>query len=169
MRTRPKPSSLRFIDDQQGAYAVEFALLMPVLLILLFGILDFGHYFYLKQLMVNASREGTRYATIYQTDASGNRLLPKNLNPSIEDYITNTSAENSGKGGVGLKASLPPDANPVITKSGSASVESNPTMLAGEDMTITVTATKSWLVINNLIPSLGNGITLISSTNMRCE
>ncbi len=169
MHTRDNLSAPRFLGDQQGAYAVEFALLMPVLLLLLFGILDIGHYIYLKQIMVNASREGARYATVYQTDASGDRLLPKNLNPSVENYIINTSEENSGKGGVGLKTLLPPNANPVITKSGPASSESNPSVVAGEDLTITITATKSWLLINNFVPNLGSGITLISSTNMRCE
>jgi hypothetical protein len=155
--------------DEQGAYAVEFAILMPILLLLLFGILDFGHFCYMKQLMVNAGREGARYGTVYQTDAAGNRLLPKNLNPPIEDYINNTSAENGGKGGLGLKTLLPSTANPLVTKSGPAATESNPAGLAGEDLTITITATKKWLVIGNLIPSLGNSITLTTSTNMRCE
>ena len=169
MFTRLRPSFSRLIIDQQGAYAVEFAILMPILFLLLFGILDFGHYFYLRHLVVNASREGARYATVYQTDASGDRLLPNNLNPSIENYIINTSAENGGKGGVGLKTFLPSDANPVITKSGAASIETNPSVLAGEDLTITITATKKWFLINNLVPSLGSEISLFCSTNMRCE
>jgi hypothetical protein len=169
MLTRSKLFWPRFIDEQQGAYAVEFAILLPVLLLLLFGIVDFGHCLSLKQIMVNASREGARYGTVYQTDASGNRLLIKNLSPSIEAYIINTSAENGGKGGVGLQSLLPADANPVITKDGSACTESNPLSLAGEDLTITITAAKKWLVIGNLIPGLGSSITLTSTTNMRCE
>jgi Flp pilus assembly protein TadG len=169
MLTRGSPSPLRFLKDQQGAYAVEFAILMPVLLLLLFGIVDFGHCISMKQIMVNAAREGARYGTVYQTDASGNRLLLNNLNPSIENYIINTSAENGGKGGVGLQSLLAADANPVITKGGSACTESNPLSLAGEDLTITITAEKKWLVIGNLIPGLGNSITLTSTTNMRCE
>jgi Flp pilus assembly protein TadG len=45
-------------DD--GAAAVEFALLLPVLLLVLFGIIDFGRAFNMQIALTQASREGVR-------------------------------------------------------------------------------------------------------------
>ncbi len=169
MLTKRQSPLPRFFGDQQGSYAVEFAIILPTLLLLLFGIIDFGHVIFMKESMVSASREGARYATVYQTDASGNRVLPINLTPSVANFIINTPVENGNKGGVGLKTLLPSDAGAVVAISGPASTESNPSALAGEEMTVTITATKHWLVIGKLIPGIGSSITLTTSTNMLCE
>jgi Flp pilus assembly protein TadG len=46
---------------EQGSAAVEFALLLPVLVLLIFGIIEFGVLLYDQQVITNASREGARY------------------------------------------------------------------------------------------------------------
>jgi len=158
-----------FCRDQQGGYAVEFAIILPVFLLLIFGIVDFGHAWYMRHLMVNASREGARYGTRYQTDSGGNRVCPQNLSPSVTDYVLNSSANNGGKGGWGLKSLLPSDSSPAVALSGPGATESNPTVLAGEDLTVTVTATKTWLVLGKLIPGFGNTKTITATTDMKCE
>ncbi|PIU52954.1 MAG: hypothetical protein COS90_08745, partial [Deltaproteobacteria bacterium CG07_land_8_20_14_0_80_60_11] len=48
----------RGLRSERGAIAVELAILLPVFLLLVFGIMDFGHAFYMKQMVSNASREG---------------------------------------------------------------------------------------------------------------
>lgn len=53
--------------SQQGASAVEFALLLPVLVLLLFGIIQFGQVFARAQGMEAAAREGARTASIGRT------------------------------------------------------------------------------------------------------
>jgi hypothetical protein len=53
---------LRRGRGQEGAAAVEFAALLPVLLILMAGFFDFGWLFYWQHSVTNASREGARYA-----------------------------------------------------------------------------------------------------------
>lgn len=45
---------------QKGAVAVEFALVLPVLILLLFGTIEFGLLLYNNQILTNASREGAR-------------------------------------------------------------------------------------------------------------
>jgi hypothetical protein len=47
---------------QNGAAAVEFAIVMPMLVLLAFGIIEFGLMFYNKQILTNASREAARAA-----------------------------------------------------------------------------------------------------------
>jgi Flp pilus assembly protein TadG len=46
--------------NERGAVAAEFALLLPVLLTILFGIIEFGMIMYGREVVTNAAREGTR-------------------------------------------------------------------------------------------------------------
>lgn len=48
------------LGDQSGVAAVEMAIMLPLLLILFAGIIEFGIAYYNKQIITNASREGTR-------------------------------------------------------------------------------------------------------------
>ncbi len=59
---------MRFIQrrdrDERGAAAVEFALVMPILFLLVFGIVDFGVAIGRYAAVSNAAREGVRTASI---------------------------------------------------------------------------------------------------------
>jgi hypothetical protein len=48
------------INNQNGSALVEFAFVLPLLLIIVFGIIEFGVMFYDKAVITNASREGAR-------------------------------------------------------------------------------------------------------------
>ena len=50
--------------EQDGAAAVEFALLLPLLVLLLFGIIEFGLAFNTRIQATNAAREAARQAVI---------------------------------------------------------------------------------------------------------
>jgi Flp pilus assembly protein TadG len=173
MRFRLFPAKMRLFRKEQGGVAVEFAILLPVFLLLAFGIMDFGHAFYMQQMITSASREGARYATKYHTSAGGIQILPPNLDPTIPNYVIKTSAQNSNNGGVGLGSLLPSNASPAVSNDDLTSATKSPGYSSGSpsglDIAVTVTATKRWWVIGSLIPSLGNSITLSSSTVMKCE
>lgn len=49
---------------QRGAQVIEFALVLPFLLLLLFLIIDFGFLVYNKAVLTNASREAARHGTV---------------------------------------------------------------------------------------------------------
>jgi Flp pilus assembly protein TadG len=49
---------------QKGQNLVEFALILPVLLLLLMGIIDFGYVFIAYTGLFNAAREGARYGIV---------------------------------------------------------------------------------------------------------
>lgn len=55
-------------DADRGAAAVEFALLLPVLLLLVFGIIDFGRAINAQITLTQAAREGARLAALGQPD-----------------------------------------------------------------------------------------------------
>jgi Flp pilus assembly protein TadG len=158
--------SKRGMPSEHGGVAVEFGIIVPILLLLVMGIIDFGHAWYMKHLMSDASWEGVRYGSRYMTDSSGNRILPKNLNPGIANYTLNAAA-NGGSGG-DLANRLPGNANPSVTLGGAGATESTVSNLAGEDLTVTVNATKIWFVLGSLIPGFGSTKTLTVTTTMTC-
>ena len=60
----------RFLKSERGQAMVEFALVLPVLLALLCGIIDFGWLYYNQITLNNAAREGARYAVIHYDPAA---------------------------------------------------------------------------------------------------
>lgn len=54
---------------QSGAVAVEFALVLPIFLVLVLGIFEFGRAFNIQISLSEAAREAARYAAIHQSDA----------------------------------------------------------------------------------------------------
>jgi hypothetical protein len=67
-----------FLADPSGASAAEFALILPVALLFLLGIIDVGRYFWAINQLEKAVQVGTRYAVATDLVASG-------LNE--EDYV----------------------------------------------------------------------------------
>ena len=54
----------RFRRDARGSVLIEFALVLTVLLLLVFGIIDFGRLLFTANNLTAAAREGARYAAI---------------------------------------------------------------------------------------------------------
>lgn len=58
------------LRKEKGQATVEFALVLPLLILLIFGMMDFGWLFYNKIEVNNASREGARYAAIHWNESN---------------------------------------------------------------------------------------------------
>jgi len=144
---------------------VEFALISIVFVVFIAGLLDFGDAWYMKQAVTNASREGARYGITRQTNANGDRIFPSALNPTIANYVLQTSAQNGGKGGYGLKSILSSSNDPQVpTPTGSGYA----TGTKGQNLEVTVTATKTWFMLS-MVPTMGSQITISAKTVMLCE
>jgi Flp pilus assembly protein TadG len=60
---------------ERGASAVEFALLLPFLLLLVGGIIDLGRLFYTQNIVVNSAREGARMMALGYTQTQANTRI----------------------------------------------------------------------------------------------
>lgn len=56
---------------ERGDGLVEFALILPVLMLLIMGIVDLGRAVYAYNVVANCAREGARYGLVAPTDDSG--------------------------------------------------------------------------------------------------
>ncbi len=54
----------RLAGETRAAAMLEFALVLPILLLIIFGIIDFGRAFYLYNNLTNAAREGARAGAV---------------------------------------------------------------------------------------------------------
>ncbi len=156
MILRARPDILRFFRQTKGSTAVEFAIIGSIFMLVIAGAFDFGHAFYMKQVITNASREGARYGITYQTDATGARIAPSALSPTIQSYIQ-TKYLTGG--------TLPSNANPSITPAGAGYASG----AKGAPVQVTVSATKYWFLVSGFIPGLGKTKTITASTVMLCE
>lgn len=54
----------RQLKSERGAELIEFALILPMLLLIMLGIVDFGFMFQRYEVLTNAAREGARVAVL---------------------------------------------------------------------------------------------------------
>lgn len=59
---RPRRHSQR---RQIGQALVEFAVIIPIFLTLMYAVIEFGRFIYMVQILNNAAREGARYAIVH--------------------------------------------------------------------------------------------------------
>jgi Flp pilus assembly protein TadG len=76
---RKRVRQLLRMRNRKGAAIVEFALVVPLLLLLLWGIVDIGRAFYTLNNLASAVREGARSAAVMATapDLAANKTLIK--------------------------------------------------------------------------------------------
>ena len=58
-----------------GQSLVEFALVLPILLLLILGAMDLGRMFYIKVVLTNAAREGANHLANFKRDDDAGALL----------------------------------------------------------------------------------------------
>lgn len=89
------------MTSERGAAAVEFALLVPVLVMLLLGIMEFGRAYNTQTILANAAREGARSMAINNSQTEA-RTVAKNaatqLNPTLADSHIMFSASTCSVG-----------------------------------------------------------------------
>jgi Flp pilus assembly protein TadG len=134
---------------EAGAALVEFALVLPLLLVLLFGMLDFGKAFNYWIDETHLANEGARWAVV------NNNPGPGTLQEYIQQQADTPELRNGGTSSVPTPLQIC-----IGFPNGSANV--------GDPVHVTASATYNWL------PFLGNRIgiaqtTITGSATMRLE
>lgn len=126
---------------QKGTATVEFGLLLPLLLLIVSGIVEFGMALYDKAVLTNASREGARAGIVLR--------VPAVTNSEISTRVLNYA----GNSLLTLGASSP------VTVDFPA--QANPDHLA-----VRVSYTFRGLALGNLLSAMGSPLVLTSTTVM---
>ena len=134
---------------EEGTALVEFALILPILALLLFAMLDFGKAFNYWIDETHLANEGARWAVVNRNPGGGS------LQQYIRQQATTAELRNGGT------ASIPNPAQVCISFP-------NGTSNVGDPVLVTVSATYHWL------PILGGRIgiaqtTISGSSDMRLE
>jgi Flp pilus assembly protein TadG len=132
----------RLLKDSSGSLALEFALILPFLLLTLFAVIELGSAWYAKQMLAATSREGARYGAIYVQDGR--------TNAEVRDYVLNQLTQSG----------FPGPATVSVTGADGAS---------GTMVSVTIDSAYSFPVLNRLIPGVLGNIDLSSRTLMRHE
>jgi Flp pilus assembly protein TadG len=169
---RGKAFLSRLIRRNSGVAALEFAIVLPVLILLIAGLMDLGHAFYLKQIITNASREGARYGAVYVAKPNGyaltdaNRLAPVDLTPSIQNWVLKSSAAG---GQCDLTHLLNGDNSTMPAPTVDVGGAGYTSGISGQDLTVTVKYQMNWWILDKFIPGLTNPLDLTATTTMRLE
>lgn len=78
------------LSENHGQALVELALTLPLLLVILFGVVDLGRLFYAYTTITNASREGARLGVSYGW------TTPANTRTAITNQVTQEASNLSG-------------------------------------------------------------------------
>ncbi len=91
------------LAGSRGQSLVELALLLPVWLLLIVGMLDLGRAFHAYMAILNAAREGARYGSIYPGDMPGilsharREVLPSGISITAVEVACPAGACTPGK------------------------------------------------------------------------
>ena len=110
-RIRPGKRHLQQ-DSEGGAAAVEFALVIPVLLLVLCGIFDFGNIYLQMDIVNQAARQGARLAAV--STSSGE--TPQQITTALQSYY-------------GSQLIVPPFTIPASGNNVTVKVQSNVTIM----------------------------------------
>lgn len=128
--------------SERGAAALEFALILPVLLTVVFGIIEFGWTFNQQISLSNAARESARYMAIHYAEA---------------DAVDTAIAQGFAAAPSAAGASIEIDS------------ECAPTTPSHDPLAVTSTATLTAPGITGwFAPIFGSGLVLTSESRMIC-
>jgi Flp pilus assembly protein TadG len=76
------------LKNQKGGALIELAVVLPLLLLLVAGFVDFGFLFYNKQVLTNASREGARAGIVNVKASNGSKIVVSEqaIQDLVEEY-----------------------------------------------------------------------------------
>lgn len=138
--------------DQTGASAVEFAIILPLLVVFVFGIVEFGLIFYNKAMLTNASREAARTGIVYRDPS----VPIAEIQGVVANYCNSMLVTFGGS------------TNPTTT------VPSGVCANHGDELVVNVAYQYDFLLIPDFLAAFFSGtmpgtVDITTTTRMRCE
>jgi Flp pilus assembly protein TadG len=134
---------IRVERNEKGSAVVEFALALPLLMMIIFGAVEFGLGLHRQQVITDAAREGARFGIIMSTP----RPSASEIAGIVNNYLSTAGWD-------------PNQATVTVTGAGGAS---------GNDLTVRVEYPSSFAMLSALVPGIPATITLRSVTVMKLE
>jgi len=128
------------LKEQHGASAVEFAIILPLLVVLLFGLVEFGLLLYNQQVITNASREGARAAIVGNCS---NRKTNSEIGQIVTDYCIDPSDTTKKRLITFAEVNNPPVTS--VSPSPSDCTPGGAGLTVGDDVTVAVQYTYTFL------------------------
>lgn len=143
--------------SRKGAAMVELAMILPILLVVLFGIIEFGFILYNKAVITNSSREGARAGIVYRVNATSGIYEPfttTDIQAVVNTYLN------------GGNLLIPPSAPAITTPDGICTeFPENPR----PSLSVRVEYTYPFFVLPDLVTSITGPVTIKGESIMRCE
>ena len=133
------------LKKENGAAAVEFAILLPLLVGLVFGIIEFGLLLYNQQVITNASREGARAAIVGKCAV---RKTDAEISQIVTDYCIYQQTDGTTKKRLITFNTTNNAPSTTVTPSPSACTPGpgGSGLTVGDDVTVTTTYNYTFLV-----------------------
>ena len=143
----------RHVKKEKGAVGVEMVLLLPLIMLILAGLVEMGHLWYVQHAITNACREGARSAIVYRVGADG---VTRECGEELRTRAI--TAVNTY-----LQRALPP------SYTWSVDVPALNDCSPGTSLTVRVRADRYLLVLDKLIEAFSNVNQLEAVSTMRLE
>jgi len=169
IRRRPGGPAAR---RDEGAAAVEFALVVPLLLLLVFGIIDFGVLFGQNLALSNAARDAARFGVVRQIDGSPGRSCYQVLKRTRDAAVTialnpNDVGVTVSRNGTTICSVAAGTALPATANTSALQKLPCAGSVSGTDDQLRVEATYSGRMIIPVIP--GSSFSLSGNGYFKCE
>jgi Flp pilus assembly protein TadG len=134
--------------DEGGVAALEFVLMLPFLLMVLFGIIDVSMILTDKAVITNASREAARAGVMLRAN-QWNRA-------QVQTFALTRTQNNLVTGGTPTAASA-------------VASYTDPKQTSGSPLTVTITYTYQGLVLGSIFSAIVGPVTITATTVMNYE
>ncbi|MDI6813659.1 MAG: pilus assembly protein [Deltaproteobacteria bacterium] len=143
--------------QERGVVTVEFAILLPLIVLILVGLMEGGHLWHLQHTVTNASREGARAAILYNppySPAAVTQAATQTVDNYLRNYLPWKVWETEVGGGVDPSTGA---LQPLPT-----------TYSTGAAVTVRVITNEGMLLLDTLIPAFQD-IKVQAETTMKLE
>jgi Flp pilus assembly protein TadG len=154
----------RLPRGERGAALVEFALVLPLLLVVIAGVVDFGFLFQRYEVVTNAAREGARLASL--PSYNGQTAL---IRAHVRNYVQQGLALSTAA----LNATVPNTAAGVDITNVTLSYTANGNTYQIPAVSVTVNYNHTFLLLGPVLGLIGgtwgNSMNIVGFSQMRLE